>query len=38
MNSELYNALKYQFFLRKETDNNEEMDNFFTSFSQKYMV
>ncbi len=38
MNSILFNALKYQFFLRKEMENNEELDNFFTSFPQKYMI
>ncbi len=38
MNSILFNALKYQFFLRKEMENNEELDNFFTSFPPKYMI
>jgi hypothetical protein len=38
MNSSLFNALKRQFFLRKEMDKNEEMDVFFTSFPQKYMI
>lgn len=38
MNSSLFNALKHQFFLRKEMDKNEEMDVFFTSFPQKYMI
>lgn len=38
MNSHLFNALKYQFFLKREMDKNEEIDSFFTSFSQKYMI
>ena len=38
MNSYLYNSLKYQFFLKKEMEKNEELDSFFISFSKQYMI